>query len=95
MKILKLIGLLLLTLTMLGVVVAFEIKALPVGSSVAGIVLGFSLPAVYSSLQDISDTTDWKVSQRKLMRGGFLKKIPSYVFPLHTFTELKLEANTF
>lgn len=74
MKILKLIGLLLLTLTMLGVVVAFEIKALPVGSSVAGIVLGFSLPAVYSSLQDISDTTDWKVSQRKLMRGGFLKK---------------------
>ena len=74
MKILKFMGLLLLTLAMLGVVIAFEISELPVGSSVAGIVLGFSLPALLSSLQDIFDTTDWKVSQRKLMRGGFLKK---------------------
>ena len=74
MKIPKFMGLLLLTLAMLGVVIAFEISELPVGSSVAGIVLGFSLPALHSSLQDIFDTTDWKVSQRKLMRGGFLKK---------------------
>ena len=60
MKILKFMGLLLLTLAMLGVVIAFEISELPVGSSVAGIVLGFSLPALLSSLQDIFDTTDWK-----------------------------------
>lgn len=74
MKVLKSIGLLILSLTMLGVIVAFEIKALPVGSSVAGIVLGFTLPALFASIQDFFDTSDWKVSQRKLMRGGLLKK---------------------
>lgn len=73
-KILKSVGLIFLSLTMLGIMVLFEVKDLPVGSSIAGIVLGFSFPALVVSFQDISDTIDWKVSQRKLVRGGFLKK---------------------
>ncbi len=74
MKILKCFGLSLLSLAMIVTLILFEVNGWPVGSSIAGIVLGFSLPALIASIQDLSDTTDWKVSQRKLMRGGFLKK---------------------
>jgi hypothetical protein len=35
-------------------------------------VLGFSLPGVWHSIQDIFDTTNWKASQRKLKRGGLI-----------------------
>jgi len=73
-KILKSVGLLFLSLIMIGIIVLFEIKDWPVGSSIAGIVLGFSFPALIASFQDLFDTTDWKVSQRRLVRGGFLKK---------------------
>ena len=73
-KILKSVGLLSLSLIMMGIIVLFEVMDWPVGSSIAGIVLGFSLPALFASFQDLFDTTDWKVSQRKLVRGGFLKK---------------------
>lgn len=59
---------------MMGIIVLFEVMDWPVGSSIAGIVLGFSLPALFASFQNLFDTTDWKVSQRKLVRGGFLKK---------------------
>lgn len=74
MKILKFIGWLILSFLLLGVVGCFEIKDWPVGSSLAGIALGFIFPALYASFQDLFDTSDWKVSQRKLMRGGLLKK---------------------
>lgn len=73
-KILKCFGLSLLSLAMIVTLILFEVNEKPVGSSIAGIVLGFSLPALIASIQDLLDTTDWKVSQRKLMRGGFLKK---------------------
>lgn len=52
----------------------FEGMDWPGGSSIAGIVLGFLFPALIASFQDLFDTTDWKVSQRKLIRGGFLKE---------------------
>lgn len=74
MKILKFIGWLILSCLLLAVVVLFEIKDWPVGSSLAGIALGFTFPVLYASLQDLFDTSDWKVTQRKLMRGGLLKK---------------------
>lgn len=45
---------------------------MPVGSSISGIVLGFSLPAVVTALQDITDTTNWKEAQRKLQRGKII-----------------------
>ena len=69
MKWLKMICLTLLSLACLGIIVAFEINNLPVGSSLAGIFLGFALPAFFLSVQDLFDTTNWKVSQRKLLRG--------------------------
>ena len=74
MKILKFIGLLSLSLALLGIIVIFEIKDWPVGSSIAGLMLGFVLPALYRVFQDLFDTEDWKATQRKLERGGFLKK---------------------
>lgn len=72
MKILKTISLSILSLFSVLVIVFFEMKNLPVGSSIAGIVLGFSLPALMHKIQDISDTTNWMSSQRKLKRGGFI-----------------------
>lgn len=72
MKVGKSIILFILSLLFVGVIVFFETKSLPVGSSVAGLVLGFSLPGFWHSIQDLFDTTNWKVSQRKLKRGGFI-----------------------
>lgn len=72
MKIWKFVGLFVLSLVSVGVILLFEIKELPAGSSIAGIVLGFSLPGLWHSFQDITDTTGWKTSQRKLKRGGFI-----------------------
>lgn len=43
------------------------------GSSISGLVLGFSLPSLWKSIQDLTDTTEWKTSQRKLKRGDFIK----------------------
>ncbi|HBW03813.1 MAG TPA: hypothetical protein DEF67_06550 [Lachnospiraceae bacterium] len=39
----------------------------------SGLVLGFSLPSLWKSIQDLTDTTEWKTSQRKLKRGDFIK----------------------
>ena len=74
MKILKFIVLLLVIFVAAVAVIASELEVLPVGGNFAGIILGGCFPVLKSLWQDISDTTDWKVSQRKLMRGDFLKK---------------------
>lgn len=73
MKIAKVIVLTILSLLALGTILLFEINEWPAGSSIAGIILGFSLPGLVSSIQDLFDTTSWKVSQRKLKRGSFIK----------------------
>lgn len=70
MKILKTMGLVIISVAFIGGVLLFEIKKWPVGSSLAGVFLGFSLPALWHSIQDLGDNTSWKVSQRKLERGG-------------------------
>lgn len=72
MKWLKMIGLALLSLACLGVIIVFEFNSWPAGSSLAGIALGFTIPTFGRSVQDLFDTTNWKVSQRKLKRGGFI-----------------------
>lgn len=74
MKILKVIGLSLMSLLCIWVIFFFEVKDYPAGSSIAGIILGFSLPGVYHAAQDLTDTTRWKTSQRKLLRGGIIKR---------------------
>lgn len=73
MKICKTIGLAVLSVVSFGVILLFEINAWPAGSSIAGIVLGFSLPGLVNSIQDLSDTTNWKAAQRKLKRGRFIE----------------------
>ena len=74
MKVFKVILLVVLSLICVGVIFSFEINDLPAGSSIAGIILGFSLPGCWNSIQDLSDTTNWKTSQRQLLRGGIIKK---------------------
>lgn len=71
-KILKFIGFSALTFFCILVLGIFEMKEWPIGASVSGIALGLLLPKVGCSFQDIRDTTAWKVSQRKLKRGGFI-----------------------
>lgn len=74
MKALKSIGLAAISLVGLVVIIVFEIKEWPVGNSIAGIVLGFSLPGLYHSVQDLFDNTSWKSMQRKYERAGVIKK---------------------
>lgn len=73
MKALKIIVFSLLSVIMFLIIVLFEINSWPVGSSISGLVLGFSLPSLWKSIQDLTDTTEWKTSQRKLKRGDFIK----------------------
>lgn len=73
MKICKAIVLVVLSMLSVGVILLFEINAWPAGSSLAGIALGFSLPGLVNSIQDLLDTTNWKTSQRKLKRGCFIE----------------------
>lgn len=75
MKILKTFSLAILSVVSIAVIFLFEINSWPAGSSIAGIVLGFSLPALMYKIQDLLDTTSWKASQRKLKRGGFITDI--------------------
>lgn len=72
MKFWKTVGTTVVSLISLGVIILFEINKWPAGSSIAGVVLGLSLPALGHCIQDISDTTNWKTSQRKLERGDFI-----------------------
>ena len=72
MKWWKVAGLILVSLICFGVIILFECNSWPAGSSIGGLVLGFSLPATAHAVQDLFDTTNWKASQRKLKRGGFI-----------------------
>lgn len=72
MKILKALGFFILSVVSIAIIIFFEIKCWPAGSSLAGIVLGFSLPELMHKFQDLSDNNCWKTSQRKLKRGGFI-----------------------
>lgn len=72
MKILKVLGFFILSVVSIVVIIFFEIKRWPAGSSLAGIMLGFFLPELMHKFQDLSDNYNWKTSQRKLKRGGFI-----------------------
>lgn len=47
-------------------------KGFNVLSIITGAVLGIAIEDLYHSIQDISDTKDWKKEQRKLKRGRFI-----------------------
>lgn len=52
---------------------AFQ-ETCPVGNILCGIFLGMTISKLFTSGQDFLDTTTWKASQRKLERGGLIKK---------------------
>lgn len=72
MKWWKAAGITLISLICFGAIILFECNSWPAGSSIGGLILGFSLPATVYAIQDLFDTTRWKESQRKLKRGGFI-----------------------
>lgn len=50
----------------------FETNFWPVGTNIACLILGLVLPKLGNSIEDICDTTNWKTSQRKLLRGKLI-----------------------
>ena len=69
MKICKIIGFVFLSIVLGKIIDYCDSKEWSVWSNIAGILLGMSLPSVWHSIQDLYDTTNWQVSQRKLLRG--------------------------
>ena len=62
-----------MTSLLLIIVILFKSNKWPEVSSLSGVVLGNLLPNVLKVIEDLSDTTTWEISQRKLERGGFIK----------------------
>lgn len=58
----------------IAIIVIFEIKNIPVGSSLGGLSAGFLLQPMFSSFVDLADNKNWKSSQRRLQRAGVLQK---------------------
>lgn len=73
MKTLKTFILSITSLVCVFIIVVFETKDWPAGSSLAGILLGILIPADWHAFQDLTDTANWKTSQRQLLRGGAIK----------------------
>lgn len=71
-KVWKTAGLAIFSAALVAGIIISEINSVPAVSSIAGLFLGFSLPALWKSIQDIADNTKWKTSQRKLKRGEFI-----------------------
>lgn len=74
MKILKLISLIILSLVCVWIIALSECKEWIAVGSILGVILGLILPEIKHAFEDLSDTTNWKVSQRQLTRGGTIKK---------------------
>lgn len=62
-----------LFVTLLGVIMFFEAKSFSIGNIIASAFLGISLEELWHAIQDFTDSTNWKKSQRKLKRGTFIK----------------------
>lgn len=73
-KILKCVALLAVSIGAIVVIVIFEIKGLPVGGSLGGLVAGFTLAPLWASIIDFTDNANWKASQRKLQREKIIDK---------------------
>lgn len=71
-KTIKFFILLIINLVCVSVIYVCEINIIPFWGTVAGIILGLSIPKCFEFLQDLYDTTNWKTSQRKLHRGKII-----------------------
>lgn len=72
MKIIKFIFLLLIEICCIIIMSFFDPKVWPVCTNIAGILLGLVFPKFINSIQVFRDTTNWKTSQRKLLRGKLI-----------------------
>ncbi len=73
-KIIKSICFSIVLIVEIGIIVLFEIKRWSIGNSISGLFAGVTLPVVLKSFVDLSDNTDWKTSERKLLRGKIINK---------------------
>lgn len=73
-KILKCLIYLIITVASIITIVEFELKNIPVGSSIGGLIAGLVLGPLKDSFIDITDNTDWKTSQRRLERAKMINK---------------------
>ena len=73
-RLLKMLGLLLLSLASLAVAIIFEVCEIPVGPMVGSLIAGVAIPYLIPSFADLADNENWKVTQRKLKRAGILQK---------------------
>ena len=72
MKIRKFCLFLLVVLICIVIMYIFDTNAWPVGTNLTCLFLGWFLPKFVISIQDFCDTTSWKTSQRKLLRGKLI-----------------------
>lgn len=73
-KILKMLSLLISSIICVGSIIYFDINANSIGATLGGLIAGFLLPFLFSSIVDLTDNKNWKSSQRKLKRAGLLQK---------------------
>ncbi len=73
MKILRFAGSIIISVIFILMIMICDKKECASGSTIVSVFLGLSLPWILHSFQDVIDTTDWKVAQRKLKRGGYIK----------------------
>lgn len=95
MKILKFIGIIIFSILCVGVMFISEHKSWVTIGSITGIFLGLAIPEIKSLAEDLTDNTNWKTSQRKLLRGDIVKKIALYEFLLRTSLESKWVINIY
>lgn len=50
----------------------FSDRDIALGEALAGAFIAFFIEKMLSAFQDLEDTTNWKTSQRRLKRGGFI-----------------------
>ncbi len=74
MKKIKLLLLFLGSVGSLAVAIYCEVKSIPVGPMLGSLVAGIVIPYLLQSMVDLTDNTNWKTSQRKLIRAGMLRK---------------------
>ena len=55
-------------------VIAGEMKQIAGLASISGLFLGFAIPNAIHKIQDCTDTSNWNVSLRKLLRGKVISK---------------------
>jgi len=73
-KILIAISIFIINIILVVGVIFGEINQVAGLASISGIFLGFAIPDALHKIQDCTDTSNWKVSLRKLLRGKLISK---------------------